>query len=229
MLVPPCDPGPAKGSGPGPGLDAELMTGCRRSVGLSPAARQGIHQSVGAPDPGQAPTAPGAWVAGPSTKAASTGHLGPSTEHGGPRAGEQPNPVLTTARPRTPGAHAVKATLGCPSGPAPLPQQDQRNDPECTSPHSPLSPGPLPTPPAPGVLNPQQQDALTSPIPELSQVRDNESMKLPQRPGTWVRDSQEVLKPSRYTGPPPSLGRPSPLNRSCTGTRVPAGHQGLLS
>jgi len=51
-------------------------------------------------------------------------------------------------------------------------------------PFAPLSPGPLPATPAPGILNAQQQDALAGPPLELSQIRHNEGMKLPQLPGT---------------------------------------------
>lgn len=67
--------------------------------------------------------------------------------------------------------------------------------------HSPLRPGPPPAPPAPGVLNAQQQDALASPAPQLPQVRDDEGVKLPQLPGTWG----EPLGHGR-THSPPSCG-----------------------
>ena len=58
--------------------------------------------------------------------------------------------------------------------------------------HSPLPPGPLPAPPAPGVLNAQQQDSPAGQILELSQIRHDESMKLAQLPGPWGRNSRKV-------------------------------------
>lgn len=74
--------------------------------------------------------------------------------------------------------------------------------------HSPLRPGPPPAPPAPGVLNAQQQDALASPAPQLPQVRDDEGVKLPQLPGTCGgtarsrADAQPTqLWPRRHLGP----------------------------
>ena len=106
--------------------------------------------------------------------------------------GDQPRAVLPAANLRgrcSPGTQAVGTAVRCtraPHPPSPTPRQQHSPGPR---PHSPLSPGPLPAAPAPGVLDPQQQDALAGPPRQLPHIRDHEGVELPQLPGPWVRNS----------------------------------------
>lgn len=156
-------------------------TGVTRS--LSPTAWSGVHhspgtlgaapQGLGSPRPSAKPYAS---PLGPS--GAEHGTRGPRAEAGGPR--WRPTEHCPDHR----SGHSTSrgwwgAGPHCCDGPArPRGQRCRRL--------SPLRPGPPPAPPAPGVLDAQQQDALAGPALELPQVRDDEGVKLPQLPGTWV-------------------------------------------
>lgn len=172
---------------------------------------------------GQAPALSVAGVPGPSTKPASQGRLGPCTE----QAAHEQVPRGLCQRPskhcpdhgpsRRHRARARSRRLLATVPPA-LHGPHGQSEAQSARLHSPLPPGPLPAPPAPGVLNAQQQDAPAGQILELSQIRHDESMKLTQLPGPWGRNSRKVHTErtqacllARDTRPPSAVHRRSVL------------------
>lgn len=156
---------------------------------------------------GQAPPLSVAGVPGSSRKPASQGRPGPCTEQAAhkqvPRglAGGQAGTVLTLVQAAGTGHAPSRRLWATVAPPHPTAHRGQREA-QSARLHSPLPPGPLPAPPAPGVLNAQQQDTPASQILELVQIRHDESMKLAQLPGPWGRNSRKVH--TERTHSPPS-------------------------